>query len=103
MNFAHRYEQAIQWIVSLCPQPDKFAHSYAGLTIWLLATLVLRRPLRSIMPLVVVVVAEVGNECIDRVAHGGWMWRDTLGDAGATWFWPSVLWLMLNYIPRLRD
>lgn len=102
MNFAHRYEQAINWIVSHCPAPDKFAHSYAGLMIWLLAAIVLRRPLRSLGPLLVVIAAEVGNECVDRVAHGGWMWPDTLGDAAATWFWPVVLWFAINRVPHLR-
>lgn len=91
MNFAQRYESWIGWIVGHCPAPDKFAHTYAGLIIWVAAALVLRSRRKSLAPLAVVIVAEVANECIDRVAHGSWMWHDTLGDVAATWFWPVVL------------
>ena len=102
MPYALRYEAVISWIVGLCPQPDKFAHTYAGLAIWLGAALVFRRPLHSWVPLGVVVLAEVANECVDRVAHGGWFWPDTLGDAAATWFWPLVIGLTLRFNPTLR-
>jgi hypothetical protein len=102
MNFAKQYELVISWVVGHCPYPDKFAHSYAGCAIWLVAAIVLNKPLRSIWPLAVVVAAEVGNECIDRIAHGSWMWPDTLGDAAATWFWPVVITLALRQFPRLR-
>jgi hypothetical protein len=101
-SFALRYEQLITWIVSACPAPDKFAHTYAGLGLWLGAAILLRRPLRSPLPLAIVIVLEVANECVDRVAHGGWMWHDTLGDAGATWFWPIVLTAALRRVVVLR-
>jgi hypothetical protein len=96
MKFALAYEHGITWIVRQCPAPDKFAHTYAGLIIWLLAALLLKRPRGSLLPLLVVIAAEVGNECVDRVANGTWMWRDTLGDMAATWFWPVVLTMALR-------
>jgi hypothetical protein len=102
MDFPSRYEAAIGWIVARCPAPDKFAHCYAGLLIWVAAALILRRPLRSSRPVAVVVLAEVVNEVIDRFAHGAWLWRDTLGDAAATWFWPVLLTGLLRWVPRLR-
>ena len=102
MEFALCYERIIGWIVSRCPAPDKFAHTYAGLAVWLTAGLIFRRPLRSALPLVVVIGVEIANECIDRVAHGSWMWRDTLGDAAATWFWPIVLTAALRWREALR-
>ena len=100
MEMAQLYERGIGWIVGHCPQPDKFAHTYAGLIIWLLAMIVIRRP-RSIVPLLTVLVVETANECVDRVAHGSWMWSDTLGDMAATWFWPVVLtaWLRWSRAP----
>jgi hypothetical protein len=102
MVFATRYEAAITWIVSLCPPPDKFAHTYAGLAIWLVAALVLRRSLASVAPLLVVILAEVANEIVDRFAHGSWMWPDTLRDAAATWFWPLLLAGLMRWVPFLR-
>jgi hypothetical protein len=103
MDYAQEYEQIIRWIVLRCPAPDKFAHTYAGLTIWLLSAALFRQPLRSVWPLVTVIGFEIANECVDRVAHGSWMWYDTLGDAAATWFWPLLLMIMLQRIPRLRQ
>ncbi len=101
MNFFQQYEAAIAWIVHLCPQPDKFAHTYAGLLIWLLSGLILRRPLWSIWTLVPVVVLELANEMVDRVAHGSWTWHDTWRDMAATWFWPFVLVACLQLFPAL--
>ena len=100
MELVHTYEQGIGWIVGHCPQPDKFAHTYAGLVIWLLAMIVVRRP-RSMLPLGAVVLLELANECVDRLAHGSWMWSDTLGDIAATWFWPAILtaWLRWTRFP----
>lgn len=101
-TFALRYEHLIDGIVSICPGPDKFAHICAGLVLWLGSAMLLRRPLRSPLPLAIVVLLEVANECVDRVAHGSWMWRDTLGDAAATWFWPVLLTVALRRMAVLR-
>lgn len=101
MNFFQQYEHTINWIVSLCPQPDKFAHTYAGLLIWLFAGLTLRRPLYSVWTLVPVIVLELANEMVDRVTHGSWRWHDTLRDMAATWFWPCVLLICLRLFPVL--
>ena len=88
-------------IVARCPAPDKFAHTYAGLTIWLVSAVVLGKPLSSVWPLATVVAAELGNEIMDRFAHGSWMWHDTLTDMAATWFWPMVLSLAFKVRPLL--
>jgi hypothetical protein len=95
------YEHVIEHIVSFCPAPDKFAHVFAGMTIWLGAGVLLRKPLSTLLPLCIVVALEVGNEIVDYYAHGGWQWHDTLGDAAATWFWPIVLFTALNACPWL--
>ncbi|TCM19001.1 hypothetical protein EDF56_104536 [Novosphingobium sp. PhB165] len=102
MDLVHQYERAIDWIVSLCPQPDKFAHTYAGLTIWLIAAILMRRKLSSPWPVVVVAVAEAANEYMDRLAHGSWRWPDTIGDAIATLFWPLIIMMALRLRPALR-
>lgn len=101
MDFPQRYEQAIGWIVQQCPHPDKFAHTYAGLGIWLVAALLSRKPLYSFWTLLPVIGLELVNEGIDRLAHGSWQWHDTLGDMAATWFWPCVLFTCLRLFPAL--
>ncbi|EJL33776.1 hypothetical protein [Novosphingobium sp. AP12] len=101
MNFFEQYEHAISQIVLLCPAPDKFAHVFAGLILWLGSAVILRRHLASLVPLAVVVLFETGNEIIDFFAHDGWEWSDTLGDAAATWFWPAVVWAAVRLCPWL--
>jgi hypothetical protein len=97
-----QYEHLINQIVSFCPAPDKFAHMTAGLLFWLLAAVVLRKPLYSRGPVAVVVLLEVANEYVDYLANHSWRWPDTLGDAAATWFWPFLLSFCMARMPRLR-
>lgn len=101
MAFPQRYEQLINFIVGMCPGPDKFAHVNAGIALWLGSALILRRPLHSLWPLTVIIVLEVANEVVDFFAHDAWHWQDTIADAVATWFWPLVLSACLSGIPGL--
>lgn len=101
MDLLQDYETTISWLVSLCPEPDKFAHTYAGLAIWLVAALLLRRPLRSGWTLVPVIALELANETVDWLARGSWFWPDTARDLAATWFWPLVLFAALRLFPWL--
>ncbi|MBB3957083.1 hypothetical protein [Novosphingobium sediminicola] len=96
MNFPQSYEETIGWIVSLCPEPDKFAHTYAGITIWLLSASLTRKSLKSWLPVLVTALFEGANEYVDRVANGSWRWHDTLGDVAATLFWPFVITFLLR-------
>lgn len=81
---------------------DKFLHVQAGLAIWCLAALILKRPLRSPLPIAIVFAAEIFNEIMDRLHAGNWRWPDTIGDAVSTWFWPVLLCILLNASPRFR-
>lgn len=101
MDFLVWYEQTASWIVSFCPPPDKVAHSYAGLAIWLVAALTLRKPLHSVWPLLAAIALELGNEVIDRMAHGSWRMSDTTRDLAATWFWPFLLFACMRLFPWL--
>jgi len=96
MNFPQTYEHVISWIVRQCPEPDKFAHTYAGLTIWVLSAGLARKSLKSWFPVCMVALLEAANECVDRAANGSWRWHDTLGDVAATLFWPLLITLLLR-------
>ena len=100
-SLAAHYERFASWFEATSGS-DRAAHLHAGLAIWLIAALILRAPLRSFRPLIVVMAAEAANECIDRVAHGSWRWPDTTGDIISTLFWPIVIMLLLRLAPRLR-
>ena len=102
MLFIRDYEATIGWIVLHCGGSDKFAHTYAGLLFWLIGALASRRSRAPFeIGLMVIITLEIANECVDRIAHGSWMWRDTLGDVAATCFWPAILTIAIRSQPRL--
>jgi hypothetical protein len=100
LTFARHYESVMSLIVSHCGGSDKFAHTYIGLSLWFAGALLARKSrFRFEGALLLVIVIELANECVDRVAHGSWMWPDTLGDMAATWFWPTVLTVSRRWFP----
>lgn len=94
MSLAQRYSHLIGRLIRDCGGPDKFAHTYAGLALWLLAGAILRKPMRSVVPLAVVLTLELANEMMDWLTQGLVDWPDASGDLLATMFWPSVLTLV---------
>lgn len=95
------YEKVTSYIVLLCPGPDKFAHVFVGMGIFMAFSFFLRKPFSSPGPILILVGFELLNEIMDRLAHGSWRWADTLGDFSATMFWPGVLFLALKLCPWL--
>jgi hypothetical protein len=75
---------------------DKVLHMQVGLAVFLAASLLLRRPLRSWTPFLIVCGLEAANELMDRLFWGAWRWSDTLLDAATTIFWPLVIVLVLK-------
>ncbi len=94
MHFVKVYHHWTDWIVHISGQTDKFVHVQVGLIIWLIGAAITGRRLGSFAPLGVVLLAEIGNEILDRFYAGNWNWPDTTGDAAATWAWPIVLTLV---------
>jgi hypothetical protein len=102
MGFEHYYHALANQAERLHVGADKFVHMQVGLAIWVVAAIVLRRPLHSLPPLLLCIAAEVGNEIMDfRYAHSLRL-PDTLTDMLATWFWPVTLFLLLRFFPRFR-
>jgi hypothetical protein len=101
MQLITQYHAGIDWIVRESGQNDKFVHVQVGLIVWLLSAALLGQRLGRVLPLVLVILAEVGNELMDRLYLGRWNWPDTIGDAVATWAWPAVLTAVLA-IDRAR-
>jgi hypothetical protein len=95
MNPADLYVRLIQWIGDGTGAPDTVLHIHAGMAILLVARLVTRRSLATLIPLSFVYLAEFMNEVADRLGHGQWM-PDTLSDVLNTVFWPTVLFVGLR-------
>lgn len=102
MQLVYDYHGMIDWIVNRSGESDKFVHVQVGLIIWSMTALVTGRRQGSALPLAVVLLAEIGNEIMDRLYVGNWNWPDTVGDAAATWAWPILLTIFLS-MERARE
>jgi hypothetical protein len=75
-------------------------HIHLGLAIYLLTCLLLRRPLGSTLPWLVVVLLELTNELSDFLRYyvSAWPWTatNTIEDLVNTLFWPTVLVLLFH-------
>ncbi|RVU06880.1 hypothetical protein EOE18_02650 [Novosphingobium umbonatum] len=104
MQFVAFYEKNVRWLMAHAPQhPDKFLHTYFGLAIWLGAALILRRPLSSWLPLLVLLAFEGANELVDFLHAVGWTLRSTCWDLVATFLWPVVIFTALRLFPWLEE
>jgi len=76
-------------------------HIYVGLAVFLAAAVVLRKPLRSIVPWLVIVAMAIAGEVLDMrddvASLGYWRWGASLHDIINTIFWPTVLFLIAKF------
>ena len=97
MDLTNLYHDFIVAIGDDTGASDSLLHVHAGLAILFLARLVTRRSLATPIPFLVVVLAEIANEIMDRLNHGSWQWEDTSLDILNTLFWPFVLMVGLRW------
>lgn len=87
-------------IVSATGLSKDALHIYVGLTVYLLATLALRRHARRFLPLLIVVLIACVGELMDMrddiSSQGHWRWGASLHDVVNTSFWPFVLHFFLR-------
>lgn len=76
-------------------------HIYTGLITMFTAALILRRPLGTIVPLVMVMLVGALGETIDLyddiAFRGYWRWNASLHDFLNTMFWPTIIFLLARY------
>jgi hypothetical protein len=90
---ATRFWDAKEWLHLQTGWSPAMLHVHLGLAIWLIAAIVMRRPLRDWRPLAVLAGLQALNELGDRLYFG--LWRpDTLWDMAMTLFWPAVIMLV---------
>jgi lipoprotein signal peptidase len=75
---------------------DSLLHVHAGLVILFLARIFTRRSLATPVPFILVCVAAVANEVMDRLSYGSWRVGDSLLDLVNTLFWPLALMIGLR-------
>jgi hypothetical protein len=97
MNIPQIYNNIIIWIGDGTGASDALLHVHAGLAVLFLARLVTRRSLATPIPFLVVCVAELANEILDRLNNGSWLPLDTSLDVLNTLFWPFVLMVGLRW------
>ncbi|MGI8704624.1 MAG: hypothetical protein ACR2JJ_02305 [Sphingomicrobium sp.] len=85
------YETITRAISDETGASDSLLHVHAGMAVLLLARVVTGKSLATPIPFLVVCVAAVANEVIDRINHGIWRPLDTGLDLLNTLFWPFVL------------
>jgi uncharacterized membrane protein YqgA involved in biofilm formation len=76
-------------------------HIYVGITVFLVCAAFSHKGLRSIFPIIAVVVVAVLGEALDARddlrKFGHWRFLSSLHDVLNTMFWPLVLWLLARY------
>ena len=88
------YGAAKQWLSAFTGASEDLLHVHAGLLIFVVSALVLKKKMRSSVPLGLVVAFALLNEVVDQLAGGGR--QDPLEpfvDFANTVFWPIVLFL----------
>jgi hypothetical protein len=89
------WEAAKNWLSAEVHVSHAVLHIHLGLAIYLLTSVLLRRPLGSVLPWLMVAALELANEASDfaRYHVSGWPWTptNTIEDIVNTLFWPTVL------------
>lgn len=94
---AAEYQQFIAWIVNITTLSHSILHVHVGLLIYFSVRMIGGGERHPWLPVLVVVVAELFNESMDRIFYGSWRWMDTTGDIVNTILWPSVIVLVERY------
>ena len=103
IGFAHRYSASKQQLLEATGATESLLHVHAGLLIFVAASLLLRKRMRSAWPIVLVGVFAIANEIVDwrasLVPATAATGAETLADIANTAFWPMVLFLAARRWP----
>lgn len=88
------YGGAKAWLIAYTGAAEDLLHVHAGLLIFVVAALVLRRKMRSPIPLALVAFFAVLNEVFDWLAGGSYRALEPYVDIVNTMFWPTLLFLL---------
>jgi hypothetical protein len=92
--FVAAYGSAKAWLIDYTGAAENLLHVHAGLLIFVVSALVLKKKMRSPVPLALVAAFAVLNEVIDQLAGGAQEPFEPYVDFANTVFWPTVLFLV---------
>ena len=92
--YLYAYRDAKRQLAEITGAAEDLLHVHAGLLIFVLAALVLRKKMRSPIPLALVYLFALLNEVIDALAGGSANPLEPYVDFANTIFWPTILFLL---------
>lgn len=93
-DLAGAYHAASERLIAATGASHATLHVSLGMGVFLLVQLLLDDRRASLFALAAVAYAELTNEVLQFAWYGSWRWADTLGDIGATLFWPAAVLLV---------
>lgn len=90
-------QEYLAWKVALgetTGMSENLVHVHAGLAIFVVTALLLRKRMRSLIPLAVVIALAVLNEAVDYLYGIKWDYMSSGMDLINTILWPIVLFLL---------
>lgn len=87
------YGTAKSWLSDYTGASEDLLHVHAGLLIFVVSALVLKKKMRSPVPLALVIAFALLNEVIDHLAGGPQGALEPYVDFANTVFWPTILFL----------
>lgn len=96
-RIALRYENGKLAFTNWAGISDAELHVHLGMAVFLLSMVILRKPARSLWPLMITIVVEAANEYLGMRHTGSWNWPDTKYDIVYTLIWPTLLFLLARF------
>ena len=101
-----RFQETKIWLTQLTGLPKDALHIYVGLAVFFLAAILLRKPLRSPVPVGAAILAALAGEAwdiLDTHAAGQTIaWMRSWHDLWNTAFWPVMLYLLARFTRVLK-
>lgn len=94
VDLGTRYAALKNGLAKVTGAQEDLLHVHAGLLIFVVAALILRRKMRSPGPLIVVVVFAAANELLDWFAGEPALPLERYVDFANTVFWPAILFVL---------
>lgn len=93
-DVATRYAALKHKLAAFTGAQEDLLHVHAGLLIFVVAALILRRKMRSPVPLIVVIVFAAANELLDQISGEPATPLEPYVDFANTVFWPAILFVL---------
>jgi hypothetical protein len=94
--FAINYGLAKAWLIEVTGASEPLLHVHAGLLIFVLAAVFLRRRIGSRVPLALVALFAIGNEIVDFFDPYPRTVQESVADLVNTIFWPAILFALMR-------